>query len=208
VTDVAPFTMGIATAQQLGHQHVSGLFTPVLERGTVIPASRVERFSTLSDLQKEIHIEIYQGEHSLCRDNQKLGDYRVTVPAKPRGEESVDVRFTYDLNGILEVETTIVSTRRTETLVIEKSPGRMTSAEVKAAQKAMTRLKLHPRDALPNTTALARADALYVELSGPAREELGQILGLFRTALEAQNERDIAPLRDRLLAMIAAFKRR
>jgi molecular chaperone HscC len=208
VTDVAPFTMGIATASQLGRQHVSGLFTPVLERGTVIPASRVERFFTMGDLQKEILIQVYQGEHSLCRDNQKLGEYRVTVPAKPSGEESVDVRFTYDLNGILEVETTVVSTRRTETLVIEKSPGRMTAAEVKAAQKAMARLKLHPRDALPNTTALARADALYVELSGPARQELGHVIALFRAALEAQGEVEITPLRDRLLAMIAAFKRR
>jgi molecular chaperone HscC len=208
VTDVAPFTMGIATASQLGRQHVSGLFTPVLERGTVIPASRVERFFTMGDMQKEILVEVYQGEHSLCRDNQKLGAYRVEVPPRPLGEESVDVRFTYDLNGILEVETTVVSTRRTETLVIEKSPGRMSAAEVKAAQKAMARLKLHPRDALPNTTALARADALYVELSGPARQELGHVIALFRAALEAQHEADIAPLRDRLLAMIAAFKRR
>jgi len=208
VTDVAPFTMGISTATHMGRQQVAGLFSPILERGTVIPASRVERFQTMGDMQREIRIEVYQGEHSLCRDNTKLGEYLVKVPAKPAGEESIDVRFTYDLNGMLEVETTIVSTSKREVLVIEKSPGRMTAAQVKAAREAMARLKLHPRDALPNTTALARADALYVELSGPAREELGHVIALFRGALETQDDKEIAPLRNRLLSLVSALKRR
>jgi molecular chaperone HscC len=209
VTDVAPFTMGIASATRLGSQQVAGLFSPILERGTVIPASRVERYYTMGDMQKEILIEVFQGEHSLCRDNQKLGDYHVRgLTPKSAGEESIDVRFTYDLNGILEVETTVLSTGKKEVLVIEKSPGRMTPAQIKAAREAMARLKLHPRDALPNTTALARADALYVELSGPAREELGAVIASFRAALESQDEKEIAPRRDRLLALVAALKRR
>jgi molecular chaperone HscC len=209
VTDVAPFTMGIASATRLGSQQVSGLFSPILERGTVIPASRVERFHTMGDLQKEILIEVYQGEHSLCRDNQKLGEYHVRgLTPKGAGEEAIDVRFTYDMNGILEVETTVLSTGRREALVIEKSPGRMTPAQIKAAREAMARLKLHPRDALPNTTALARADALYVELSGPAREELGHAIASFRAALETQDDKEIAPRRERLLSLIAAYKRR
>jgi molecular chaperone HscC len=209
VTDVAPFTMGIASATRMGSQQVSGLFSPILERGTVIPASRVERYQTMGDMQREILIEVYQGEHSLCRDNTKLGEYHVRglVP-RPSGEESVDVRFTYDLNGILEVETTIVSSGKKEVLVIEKSPGRMTAAQIKAAREAMGRLKLHPRDALPNTAALARADALYVELSGPAREELGHAIASLHAALETQDEKEIAPRRERLLKMIAVFKRR
>jgi len=208
VTDVAPFTMGIATATHLGRQQVAGLFSPILERGTVIPASRVERFQTMGDLQKEILVEVFQGEHSLCRDNQKLGEYHVKVTPRPAGEESIEVRFTYDLNGILEVETTTLSDGKKQALLIEKSPGRMTAAQVKLAREAMARLKLHPRDALPNTTALARADALYVELSGPAREELGHAIAMLRAALEGQDDKDIAPRRERLLTLVAAFKRR
>ena len=207
VTDVAPFTLGIATATNLGRQQVAGLFSPILERGTVIPASRVERFHTMGDLQKEILVEVFQGEHSLCRDNQKLGAYHVEVAPKAAGEESIEVRFTYDLNGILEVETTILSTGRKQAMVIEKSPGRMTPAQVKEARQAMARFKLHPREALPNTTALARADALYVELSGPPREELGRAIALLRAALEGQDDKEIAPRRERLLALIAAFRR-
>ena len=84
----------------------------------------------------------------------------------------------------------------------------MTPAQIKAAREAMARLKLHPRDALPNTTALARADALYVELSGPAREELGHAIASFRAALETQDDKEIAPRRERLVALVAALKRR
>ncbi len=171
VTDVAPFTMGIETSTQLGESHVGGVFAPILERGTVIPASREKSFTTIAELQTQIRVQVYQGEHSLCRDNQKLGEYVVSgLPRGPAGKESIDVRFTYDLNGILEVETTIASTGKKASMVIEKTPGRLTDAQIEEARKAMTRLKFHPREALPNTTALTRADALYVELSGPARE--------------------------------------
>jgi molecular chaperone HscC len=209
VTDVAPFSLGISTATHLGRQQVSGLFSPILERGTVIPASRVQRYFTMGEMQREIRIEVFQGEHSLCRDNTRLGDYLVKgLPAAAAGEQAIDVRFTYDINGILEVETTVVATGKSESLVIEKTPGRMTAAQVKAAREAMSRFKFHPRDALPNATALARADALYVELSGPPREALGHAIALLRAALESQDEKKIEPLRERLIAMTSALRRR
>ncbi len=209
VTDVAPFTMGIATSTSLGRQRVTGIFSPILERGTVIPASRTERYYTVADAQREILVEVFQGEHSLCRDNQKLGEYKVkNLSAKPQGEEGVDVRFTYDLNGILEVETTVLSSGKKEVLVIEKTPGRLSQDEIKAAREQMKRLKFHPREALPNATALARADALYVELSGPAREQLGELIAVFRAALETQDEKEIGPLRERLVSLTSSLKRR
>ncbi|UQA59330.1 Hsp70 family protein [Polyangium aurulentum] len=209
VTDVAPFTMGISSSTQLGTQRVTGIYSPILERGTVIPASRVERFYTVGDDQQQILIEVYQGEHSLCRDNVKLGEYQLKgLPRGSAGEQGVDVRFTYDMNGILEVDMTIVSLGKTETLVIEKSPGRLSPAQIKAARDAMARLKFHPRDALPNATALARADALFVELSGPDREALGAALAVFRAALEGQDDREIETRRDRLNGLVESLRRR
>lgn len=207
VTDVAPFSMGIASSTQVGAQYVAGIYSPILERGTVIPASRVQRYGTVENGQRMIKIEVYQGEHSLCRDNQKLGEYKVeNIPSSPAGEQSVDVRFTYDMNGILEVETTIVATGKTSTLVIEKSPGRLSAAQIKAAQEAMAKLKFHPRDALPNTTALARADALYVELQGQERAILSQAIAVFRGALEGQDRKEIDMYRDRLNTIVAQLQ--
>jgi molecular chaperone HscC len=207
VTDVAPFTLGTDSSTILGDQIVSDIFTPIIERGTVIPTSRVKRFSTMGDLQAKIVVGVFQGEHSHCRDNQKLGEYRVEgIPPKPAGEEPIDIRFTYDLNGILEVETTIVSTGKKATLVIEKSPGKLSPEEIEHARREMSRLKMHPRDALPNTTALARADALYVELQGRAREELGRAIATFRAALETQDDAAISALRQKLVGLVASLK--
>ena len=130
------------------------------------------------------------------------------MPPRPAGEEAIDVRFTYDLNGILEVETTVVSTKKKEVLVIERTPGRMSRSAIEEARKAMTRLKLHPRDALPNTTALARADALYVELSGGPRQVLGHAIAQLQAALEGQDDKVITSAREHLLRLLAALKSR
>ena len=208
VTDVAPFSLGISSAKKMGRQVVTGLFTPILERGTVIPASREEGFATIEDGQRAITFSVYQGEHSLVRDNKKLGECTINdLQPLPAGEQRFRVRFTYDLNGILEVDMTSLNTGKVETLVIEGAPGRLTAQQIKEARKAMERLKFHPRDALPNATLLARAEALYVELTGSAREQLGEVLNAFRLALESQDDKLIGSVRDHLAAMVTSLRR-
>jgi molecular chaperone HscC len=208
VTDVAPFTLGIAVSTRFGSHHMPGIYAPLLERGTVIPASRVERFFAVDLAQTAINIEVYQGEHSLCKDNQKLGEYLIDgLERTADGPRPVDVRFTYDLNGILEVEMAVVGTERKETLLIERTPGRLSAAEVRAARKAMERLKLHPRESLPAVTLVNRAEALFVELTGPTRQELGAALSLFRLALETQDPRKIEAARRSLAALVEALRR-
>ena len=77
----------------------------------MIPVSRVKRFSRWATSSEQI--DVFQGEHSLCPDNTKLGEYLIRgLKPMPAGEQSIDVRFTYDLNGILEVDMNIVSTAR------------------------------------------------------------------------------------------------
>lgn len=78
-----------------------GMFAPIIDRGTVIPVSRPETFHTVGDNQTQIEIEVFQGEHSMCADNVRLGQHPITgLPAAPAGEVCVDIRFSYDLNGI------------------------------------------------------------------------------------------------------------
>ncbi|NVB81017.1 MAG: Hsp70 family protein [Kofleriaceae bacterium] len=208
VTDVAPFSLGVGSAKKMGRQIVSGLFSPILERGTVIPASREEIFATIEDGQSAITFDVYQGEHSLVRDNKKLGEYTIEgLEPLPAGEHKFRVRFTYDLNGILEVDMTPMKTNKTETLVIEGAPGRLTKKQLEEARAAMSRLKFHPRDALPNATLLARADALFVELTGNDRDDLGHALGQFRLALESQDDKMIGSYRDQLTMAVNRLRR-
>jgi len=204
VTDVAPFSMGIATASTHHNQVVGGLYTPILERGTVLPASRVSRFATMRDNQTSIDVEIFQGEHPLCRDNQELGVLKVSgIPSNVAGGESIDVRFSYDTNGLLEVDVHVVSTGRSTSLVIERSKGALTAAQIEEARQRLARLKFHPREALPNLTALAKGDALYLELTGVPRSILGELLADFRAALESQDATLIDERRNRLNAFFA-----
>jgi molecular chaperone HscC len=208
VTDVAPFSMGIETAHRVGAQHVGGLFTPILERGTVIPASRVRTFSTMEDGQTRLELKVFQGEHPLCENNVLLGTYMIrNLPSRPAGETGIHVRFPYDLNGILEVEMEIDGTGRKETLTIEKQPGRLTADQLKRAREEMARLKVHPRETLPNRTAQARADTLYAELTGEPRERLGAAIAHFQGALERQDPALIDEARELLLSVVAALAR-
>jgi molecular chaperone HscC len=203
VTDVAPFSMGIATATTAGRQEITGLFSPIIDRGTTLPASVVHRFSTTRDDQRAIDVEVYQGEHSLCRDNLNLGTLRVEgLPPGPAGTEGIDVRFTYDLSGLLEVDVTVVSTEHQRHMVIDRSEGALTSAQFEEARRRLAALKFHPRETLPNATALHRAEAAYIELVGAARETLGDALARFRSALEAQDSGAIERLRRELLALL------
>ena len=206
VTDVAPFSMGIATGSHFGRRLMTGMFTPVLERGTVIPASREESFTTLSDKQTEMEIEVFQGEHSLCRDNKKLGAFTIKgLPPRPAGECEVLVRFTYDLNGLLEVEATVADTGHKKAVVLTRASGRMDESALTGARARLQKLKFHPRDALPNQTALSRAEALFVDLTGDARQQLGLLQADFRAALESQDRDRIKPAREELLAFVSSF---
>lgn len=106
--------------------------------GPVTPASRVERYSTLQDRQRELLIEVFQGEHPSCNDNTKLGEYKLKdLPPRPAGQTCVDVRLSYDLNGILEVEMNVVGTARKEVLVIERNPGQLTRQQVVEFEAAL-----------------------------------------------------------------------
>jgi len=97
---------------------------------------------------------------------------------------------------------TLLSTGHQETLVVEQTPGRLTANQITEARKALARLKFHPREALPNTTALARADALYVELVGPDRNALGELIAFFRASLDTQMPHLIDEARTKLLEAV------
>ena len=209
VTDVAPFSLGISTGSIVGRQAIGGLFTPILERGTVIPASRVRTFQTLEQNQKHIAVQIFQGEHALCRENRKLGEFNIgPLRSGPAGAVSIEVRFTDDLNGLIEVEAVVPSTGQRESMLLERTPGRLTAKQISDARRDMERLKFHPREALPNTTALARAEALFSELTGPPRDILAAKMTALRLAIETQEPARISSAREGLMALMPALTSR
>ncbi len=193
LTDVCPFTLGIETAREIGHQksYESGYFSPIIERNSPIPISIVQRFYTISDNQKFIRAKIFQGESRKVENNLYLGELDIDVVPKPHHEEAVDVRFTYDINGILEVEVSSVTTDEVKSIVIENNPGKMTKEEIAARLEQLKSIKIHPRDRAENRLLLAKGERLFEESLAERRDEIGFQLDLFEKALNSQNPIDI-----------------
>jgi molecular chaperone HscC len=196
MTDVAPFTLGVEIAhREGGGSLLGGLFLPIIERNTVIPASRSKQVQTLGDHQTAVKVRVFQGESRLVADNIELGELSVPVPPAPAGEESVDVRFTYDASGLLEVEATVLSTQRASRLVIEGHPGRLTQAEIDTRLAKLATLKVPPRQQAENAALLARAGRLYEERIGAQREQIGDWIAAFLGVLARQNPTEIGDAR-------------
>lgn len=192
LTDVCPYTLGTNTSvEKPGGYFESGHFFPIIERNTIIPVSRVERLYTIKENQKKISVEILQGESRRAIENILLGELSVSIPPSPKGEQAIDVRYTYDINGILEVEVTVVSTGDKKKIVIQKNPGYMSEEEVENRLDELSELKIHPREKAENKHLLARGERMYEECVGHKRMLIEEALRKFENILDKQEPREI-----------------
>ncbi len=202
ISDVAPFTMGINTAERdrTGRIH-DGLFSPIIQRNTPVPVSREHSYSTMHDNQPSVKLEVYQGEARLVRDNVLLGALDIPVPKGPAGKE-VRVRFTYDSSGLLEVDAHVPETDLRKNLVIADEEDRKDKSAFEKRRKELEKLKVHPRDEAENVALMARAERMYESFSGPLRDHIGQMILQFTTVIEAQEPRAIAEAREQFIAVL------
>ncbi|WP_079514130.1 molecular chaperone HscC [Rossellomorea marisflavi] len=189
LTDVCPFSLGTAISKQVGYdQYTDGHFFPIIERNTPIPVSRVERLAPIADQQKTITLEVYQGESRMVENNLKLGSLKVDIPPGPAGKEEVDVRYTYDVNGLLEVEVTILSTGEKKNMFIEQSDSGLTDKEMQERMEQLATIKIHPRERTENRLLVARGERLYEETLGDKRGVIARAIEQFEMALGSQDD--------------------
>jgi len=195
MTDVSPYSLGLEVAMRMGDgSFSSGHFDPLIERNTPVPVSRVKRYAPVEAHQRQLDLRIYQGEARMARDNIPLGALICPLPTQG-SDRSVDIRFTYDINGLLQVEATVVQTQVRHALVIEGNPGLLSQEEIAARFSRLQELKIHPRDRIEHRTLLARAERLYLQLRGQPRDYLGAHIRRFEQVLETQDARTIRPVR-------------
>ena len=199
LTDVCPFTLGTEVVREVEEgRYEGGHYCPIIERNTVIPASRTERMYTIRDNQTRITVQILQGESRFARNNLSLGQLEIEIPKAKAGEEPVDVTYTYDINSILEVVVKVVSTGKTVRQVIKSQFTQMSDEEIEKRLADLSYLKIHPRDQEENKLLLLKGERLYEENIGNKRLIIEQELNLFEKALDSQEAAQIAQARSRL----------
>lgn len=188
LTDVCPFTLGTEVVHEIEtNRFENGHFCPIIERNTVIPASRVERLYTVRDNQTQIAVKILQGESRYAYNNLLLGEVCIDVPKNKAGAEAVDVTYTYDINAILEVQVKSVSTGKVVKELIKGQYTPLSDAEIEERMKELEYLKVHPRDQEENKLLLLRGERMYEEALGDKRIVIQRALEKFERALGSQD---------------------
>lgn len=125
--DVTPLSLGIETE--------GGVLTKLVERNTTIPTEKKETFSTAADNQTAVTVRVFQGERPMAADNRLLGQFNLDgIPPAPRGVPQIQVTFSIDVNGILNVTAKDLGSGKEQTVKIEQSSG-LSESEIAAKVK-------------------------------------------------------------------------
>lgn len=193
LTDVCPYSLGVEMSRkdEASGRRLDGFFSPIIQRNNTVPISREDTFYPIEQSQRKLVLKVYQGESPLVEHNIKLGELTLDLPpGKSTQEQAVVVRFTYDVNGVLQVEATMKRTGETHELLLQQNPGILSDKEVHARLAKLAMLKIHPRNRQENIATLARAERVYAERIA-LRNDIETMITRFRSAIESQDDRRI-----------------
>lgn len=179
LTDVCPFTLGVGVVVDSNDNapHVS----PLIQRNSTLPATRTERFTTVTDNQSAVTLSILQGESYYQKENLLLDEISIKVDPGAGGSQTIDVTFVYDLNGILQVDAVHLNSGRKKRRTIVSHGLHYSDQELAQAIEQLNNYRL----AYEKTTTplLKYADKVYAQCSNVAREQLELLLSSYQRAL-------------------------
>ncbi|WP_080079698.1 molecular chaperone HscC [Salmonella enterica] len=191
LTDICPYSLGV----EVSRQGVPGIFSPIIERNTTVPVSKVETYSTMHPEQDSICVRVYQGESHKVKNNILIDSFDVML--KPNGHiQAIDIRFSYDINGLLEVDV-LLEDGKSESRIISHNATSLTTQQIDASRERLQALKIYPRDMLINRTFKAQLEEQWSRALGDEREMLGEIITDFDAALLSNDMQRVDDVRRR-----------
>ncbi|EEP9766740.1 molecular chaperone HscC [Salmonella enterica subsp. enterica] len=192
LTDICPYSLGV----EVNRQGVPGIFSPIIERNTTVPVSKVETYSTMHPEQDSICVRVYQGESHKVKNNILIDSFDVML--KPNGHiQAIDIRFSYDINGLLEVDV-LLEDGKSESRIISHNATSLTTQQIDASRERLQALKIYPRDMLINRTFKAQLEEQWSRALGDEREMLGEIITDFDAALLSNDMQRVDDVRRRV----------
>lgn len=186
LTDICPFTLGTGLYNKADPRR--SVMAPIIERNSVLPCRKEQRFQTATDFQKSVKIDVYQGESYYVDENIYLGEISVDVPMALKGQESVAVCYTYDINGILVVDVKVDSTGQQARQVITTGNYTVSPAELEQYLEALEKLNTLPADEEENQMLIAWGERLFAQTTGQLREEVGRRTQYFQYLMSQEQD--------------------
>lgn len=184
MTDVCPFSLGIRTA---GASDEHDKMYMMIERNNILPCRVSEYFTTARDFQEIIRIEVYQGESYDPDKNLKIGELELEVPKAKKGKEGVQVTFTYNINGLLEVSVVNNSTKKQVKVEMVSGYHQLSKEQFAARKEQLEAMQYLSGEEEEHKTILALAERLFEETVGRTRQSIGILIEYYNCAWNSKS---------------------
>lgn len=216
LVDVTPYSLGIEAAMRMGGQIIPDIYNVLIQRNTTIPVTKEQIFQAVYPDQKSIHIKVYQGEAPVASANTLLGDFLIEglKPETPGDYPTVNVRFDFDVNGMLHVSVTDRVTGKKNSVSVEATQARLSPGDIAAARKELADLDIA---ALPSGEPIIEVEQLVIDeetqvlldraqtlldRDSLAEEKRNQLTTLIEDILAAENQNELDDLAEALLDVL------
>ncbi len=189
LTDICPFSLGTSVVNYADSGNP--IMSTVIERNSVLPCSRTGYYTNSYDNQCQIEIGIYQGESYYCNENLKLGVIEMEILPGKKGEACLEISFTYDINGILEVEVTDHQLKRMKRKVLTSEKVRMSEEELYRRLEELQAYKLMPYGGVRTKMIMAKGERLFTQLLGARRQQVAIAMHQIGQAIMSRDEQQI-----------------
>lgn len=207
VIDVMPYTLGVDVVKYVGGQLVPGFFDPIISRNSTVPISESKIYTTVVDNQEEINMGVYQADDDdqYVKPSLRVSKEDIVIPGIPPrsiGEEKIEVKFTYDINGMLNIDATVLSTGKKIHQVMQTQFGVMSAQEVAVAKEKMeqewNQSELY--DEVKNV--INRAEKVINEVDVTERLKIEELLTKLKQSLSANNISQVKKYEDELTDLL------